>query len=224
MVLLDCDLIVTRPLTEVLALAREGKIVAFQHDHQRHDSRWGELLRLGAVPRRTYLDFAMLGLGASTGGAVLERLEELQTYIDFERTMWGSHDMSYPLVYADQDVLNAIVAATVNPREIVVLDSRLAPVPPFEGLSVRDACKLRCAYDDGVEPIVVHHFLVKPWREPTHHGVYSKLLRRLLICEDVAVQVPEGAIPRRWRRGVRAWLGRSHVNARERIRFHLRGP
>ena len=32
-------------------------------------------------------------------------------------------------------------------------------------------------YDDGSEPLVVHHWLAKPWLEPTHHGVYSQLLQ-----------------------------------------------
>ena len=31
---------------------------------------------------------------------------------------------------------------------------------------------------------------MKPWLEPTHHGVYSRLLRRLLIGDDLAVAVP----------------------------------
>ena len=223
MVLLDSDLVVTRPLTEVVAGARRGRVVAFEHHRQRHDPRWGEVLGFGELPRRTYLDFAMLGVGGERGIEVLRQLGELQDRIDFERTMWGSHDMSYPLVYADQDVLNAIVAARVNEEDVVALDSRLAPVPPFEGLTVTGEAALRCSYDDGVEPLVVHHYVVKPWLEPTHHGVYSQLLRRLLIGDDVPIRVPEDRIPLRFRRGARAYLERTRVNAREQVRFRLRG-
>ena len=101
------------------------------------------------------------------------------------------HDEDYPLLYADQDVLNAILAARVGEDRVVALDPRLAPMPPFAGLRVVDERALRCAYDDGTEPYVVHHFIVKPWLEPTHHGVYSQLLRRLLIGDDVAIRVPD---------------------------------
>ena len=223
MVLLDSDLVVTRPLTEVVDHALAGRVVSFEHHRQRHDSRWGDVLGLGDLPRRVYLDFAMVGVGGPAGTEVLRSLEALQDRIDFSRTMWGSHDMSYPLVYADQDVLNAIVAARIPEDDVVALDSRLAPVPPFEGLSVRDERTLRVAYRDGVEPLVVHHYVVKPWLEPTHHGVYSQLLRRLLIGDDVAIRVPEDWMPLRFRRGARAYLNRARINARETARFRLRG-
>jgi hypothetical protein len=222
MVLLDTDLVVTRPLTELVESAASGNVVAFAKGVERWVPEWGEVLGIGELPRRTYLDFAVLCLGAEVGRPVLELLGELQERVDFERTMWGRHDEGYELLYADQDVLNAILAARVEAERMIVLDPRLAPVPPFEGLRVVDERSLRCAYDDGVEPYVVHHFIVKPWLEPTHHGVYSRLLRRLLIGDDVAIRVPERMLPLRLRRGPLAYAERMRVNARERIRFHLR--
>jgi hypothetical protein len=222
MVLLDTDLVVTRPLTELVESAAEGNVVAFSKGVERWVEGWGDVLDLGEVPRRNYLDFALLCLSAPVGTPVLELLGERQDRIDFERTMWGSHDEGYELLYADQDVFNAILAARVSAERTVVLDPRLAPVPPFEGLSVADERTLRCTYDDGVEPYVVHHFIVKPWLEPTHHGVYSQLLRRLLTADDVAIRVPEAMVPLRLRRGPLAYAERLRVNARERIRFHRR--
>ncbi len=224
MVLLDTDLVVTRPLEEILGSAAQGNVVAFDKGVGRWVDDWGRVLGLGDVPRRTYLDFAMLGIGAGIGVPVLERLGELQGRIDFDRTMWGSHDEEYELLYADQDVLNAILAARVPADRVVALDPRLAPVPPFAGLRVADERTLRCAYDDGVEPYVVHHFIVKPWLEPTHHGIYSQLLRRLLASDDVAIRVPDDEIPLRLRRGPLAYAERKRVNAREAIRFRLKGP
>ena len=59
-----------------------------------------------------------------------------------------------------------------------------------------DPRTLRCVYEDGVEPYVIHQFLpTKPWLEPTAPGVYSRLLRRLLRSSDVAVRVPKGELP-----------------------------
>ena len=224
MALLDTDLVVTRPLRRPLEAAADDRVVAFAHRVDRHVPEWGDALGLGAIPRRPYLDFAMLCAGAGVGRPVLELLGQLHDRIDFERTMWGRHDEGYELLYADQDVLNAILAARVEEDRIVALDPRLAPVPPFDGLGVVDEAGLRCAYDDGVEPYVVHHFIVKPWLEPTHDGVYSRLLRRLLVSDDVAVRVPDEMIPLRLRRGPLAYAERMRVNARERLRFHLRGP
>ena len=72
---------------------------------------------------------------------------------------------------------------------------------------------LRCVYEDGTEPFVIHHFLpLKPWLEPAIPGVYSQLLARLLRGRDVPIQVPERRLPphlrpgligaaRSWRRG-----------------------
>jgi hypothetical protein len=220
MVLLDTDLVATRPLTELVESAAEGRVVAFSKGVDRWVPAWADVLGLGEVPPRTYLDFALLCLGEEVGTPVLELLGERQDRIDFERTMWGSHDEGYELLYADQDVLNAILAARVSVERTVALDHRLAPVPPFEGLRVADERTLRCVYDDGIEPFVVHHFVVKPWLEPTHHGVYSRLLRRLLTEDDVAIRVPAAMVPLRLRRGPLAWAERMHVNARERIRFH----
>jgi hypothetical protein len=128
------------------------------------------------------------------------------------------------LLYADQDVLNAILASRVERERLVVLDSRLEAIPPFDGLRVIDERTLRCAYQDGVEPYVVHHYLVKPWLQPTHHGVYSRLLRRLLIAPDVAVKVPERELPLRMRSGLLAYADRKRVNARERFRWYVGEP
>ena len=222
MVMLDADLVVTRPLGDLVDLAARGNVVAFSKGVERYVPEWGEVLGLEEVPRREYLDFSMLCVSRAVGVPVLELLADRQDRIDFERTMWGRHDAAYELLYADQDILNAILAARVDADSMVVLDHRLAPVPPFEGLRVAHERTLRCRYADGVEPYVVHHFIVKPWLEPTHHGVYSQLLRRRLVSDDVAVRVPEEMVPLRLRRGPLAFAERMRVNARERIRFHLR--
>jgi hypothetical protein len=225
MVLIDTDIVVARHLTEPLAQAARGNVAAFRNDTDRHVAEWGDLLDLGPVRRQPYVSFAMVAIGPPRAMEVLRLLEDRQTRIDFDRTYWRERKITgYPLLYADQDVLNAILASRVEAERLVALDQRLAPLPPFQGLRVVDERSLRCAYDDGVEPYVVHHWLAKPWLEPTHHGVYSQLLRRLLIGDDVAIRVPEAEIPPRLRRGPRAYAERKLINARERFRFHVREP
>ncbi len=97
-----------------------------------------------------------------------------------------------------------------------MLDQRLAPTPPFYGLQPDRAERtLRCAYGDAVEPYLVHHHSVKPWLEPTHHGVYSQLLRRLLIGDDLAIRVPERAGAAAAAKRARAYVGaQAHQRAR----------
>jgi hypothetical protein len=224
-VLIDTDMIVTRSLTELIDRAADGGVVAFRNDTQRHVAEWGELLDLGPVRRQPYVMFALVALGGERALEILRLLEDRQRRIDFERTYWRERRVTaYPLLYADQDVLNAILASRVEAERLLALDQRLAPLPPFAGLRVADGDSLRCEYEDGTEPYVVHHWLAKPWLEPTHHGVYSQLLRRLLIGDDVAIRVPEEEIPLRFRSGMRAFAERKRINARERLRWHVREP
>jgi hypothetical protein len=223
MVLIDADMIVTRPLTELIASAEGGRVIAFENQIDRFVPEWGELLELGPVRRRPYVSSGLVVLGGKTGAEVVRLLDDRQRRVDFERSHFGADEPDYELRFLDQDVLNAILAARVEPERVGALPFRLAPVPPFEGLGVDDAQGLRCAYDDGVEPYVVHHFGVKPWLEPTHDGIYSQLLRRLLVAGDVAIRVPEEALPLRFQTGPLAYAERKRINARQRLRWRLRG-
>jgi hypothetical protein len=219
MVLIDTDMIATRRLGEPMDAARAGKAVAFRNDTERFVPEWGELLGLGRLERHPYLSFGMLAIGGERGLALLRELDELQGRVDFDRTYWRERRVTdYEFLYADQDVLNALLAARFAPEDILALDQRLAPLPPFGGLEIVDVRSLRCAHRDGTAPFVVHHWLTKPWLEPTHDGVYSRLLRRLLAADDVAIRVPPGDVPLWLRRGVRAFAERKRINTRERLR------
>ena len=190
MVLLDADLVATRSLAPLIERAAAGSLVAFRNPVDRFVAEWGALLDLGPVRRRDYLSSAAIAVERSLGLEILGLMDDRQGAVDFERTHWRDNTPGYPFTYADQDVFNAILATRADADRIVTLDQRLAATPPFTDLRLVDAGTLRCAYHDGAEPFLVHHHTVKPWLEPTHHGVYSRLLRRLLIAADVAVRVP----------------------------------
>jgi hypothetical protein len=217
-VMLDTDLIVTRNLSQLIEAAAGGKVVAFQNETDRFVAEWSEVLDLGPLRRGPYLDFAALLLPRDFAAEMMPLIQELQDRVDVERGYWGRNDPDYPLLYADQDVMNAIVAARVGPERLEALDKRFAPVPPFAGLEVIDAETLRCAYEDGTEPYVVHHHMVKPWLQPTHSGVYSELMARLLVGKDLAVEVPAADVPTRFHPGPRAWAERKLIDLRERRR------
>jgi hypothetical protein len=224
MVLLDADMVVTRPLTPLIDEASRGRVVAFENPIYRFVPEWGELLKLGKARRQSYVGSGAVCVQRRLGTEILNLLADRQTLVDFAQTFWRQNVADYPFVYGDQDVLNAILSTRIAADRIVALDHRLAPTPPFSALKVIDEATLRCGYDDGLEPFLVHHLAVKPWLEPTHHGVYSRLLRRLLVGPGLAVRVPEDELPLRMRTGLLAYAERARVNVRELFRWHVREP
>lgn len=224
MTLLDADLVLTRPLTELIDRADPGRLVAFENPVDRYVPEWGELLDLGETTRGAYLSSAAIVVDRALGERVLGLMEDRQRFVDFDLTHWRENAADYPFTFADQDVFNAILSTVIDRGVVVGLDQRLAPTPPFAGLALVDEDALRCAYEDATEPFLVHHHVVKPWLEPTHHGIYSRLLRRLLIGEDLAIRVPESEVPAHLRRGLRAAAMRARVNLREWLRWHVVEP
>jgi hypothetical protein len=223
-VLIDADMILTRPLTELIESAGQGRVVAFENDVDRFVPEWGEILGLGDPRRQPYLSSGLVALGGAQGAEVLELMDERLTGADFDLSLDFSDQDSpdHPLLFLDQDVLNAILCTRVEPERVVGLDAGLAPIQPFRGLRLLDEGRLRCAYADGTEPFVVHHFIRKPWLDRVYHGIYSRLLARSLLGDDVAIRVPEEAIPLRLRNGVLARLERKRVDVQDLVRWYAR--
>jgi hypothetical protein len=225
MVLIDADMIVTRPLDELMRAASErGGVAAIEHGTDRFVPEWGELLGLGSLRRRTYVSGGLLTLASPLGLEVLELMASLQERVDFERTFWRRNEPDYPFLYGDQDVLNAILAARASPEQVVAIDRRLEAIPPFEGLRVADPRALRCVYADGSEPLLLHHYGTKPWLEETPEGPYSRLLRRLLTGGDVAIRIPDSELPFHLRRGYRPRVRRNRASGRNRFESFISEP
>ena len=208
MVLLDADVIVTRPLTELLDQAAGGSLVAFRNDRERYFAEWGELLGLGSVRADPYLTSSAILLGRDPAERVLPLVDELQAGIDPGRTWLGGGSDTDPLYYLDQDVLNAVAHSRLAPEEIVALDARLAPIPPFPGIRLLEQGALRCAYRDGTRPYLLHHASRKPWLVRMRSNVYSKLLTRLLLAPDVTLRLDPGELPLALRTGSAAGAAR----------------
>jgi hypothetical protein len=225
MVLIDADVIVTRPLTELIEIAARHRVVAFENNMDRFVPEWGDLLDLGPVRRQPYLCTAFVAMGSSPGMEVLRLMEGRQARVDFQLTHWRDNAPDYPFLYADQDVFNAILAARFEPgQSIVGLDHRLSPSIPFEGLRIVDEAALRLSSAVGPEPYLVHQSLSpKPWQEPVYDGVYSRLLRRLLCAPDLALRPSPREVPLRLRPGPLAYAERQRVNLREQLRWRLSG-
>jgi hypothetical protein len=179
MVLLDADMIVTRPLSDLIEKAAEGSIVAFETGRDRFFAEWGPLLGLGPIRRQRYLSSGFLCMARGVGTEVLRLVTDLQAHIDPDLLWWGSGRPSEPFCFGDQDVLNAVLSSRIAPDRIVALQNRLLSELPFEGLRVIDAARLRCAYADGLEPYLVHHILYKPWLDAPPHTPAVRLRRPL---------------------------------------------
>ena len=222
MVLIDADMIVTRPLGELIDEARSGKVLAFRAGYERFFSQWGELLGLGPVTRRPYICSGLALLGGDEGRAVLRLMDAGQKQLsprtgqphDPRRFFEAVGDSPFQL--ADQDVLNAVLCSRPDPRLQVALDHALAPDPPFPGLRVTDDDRLRCEAENGPEPYVLHHLGAKPWLVPMAESPYSRLLTRLLV--GPAIEVPEGDVPVRLRRGLLARPARRLAGLQGRMR------
>jgi hypothetical protein len=224
MVLIDADMVVTRSLEPLLRTASAGRVVAFENPVDRFVPEWGELLELGELRRQAYLCSGLVAMGRDPGEEILRMLEARQRLVDFDRSYFGTRDREYALMFADQDVLNAILASRVDEERIVSLDSRLAPMPPFDGLRLPRRGSTRSLSEDGPEPYLVHQSLpLKPWLEPLYEGVYSRLLRRMLVGPDLPIRVPEDQIPLTLRSGVRASAERQRVKLREQLRWRVGG-
>jgi hypothetical protein len=224
MVLIDADMIVTRPLGELIEQAAAGRVVAVEHGSDRHVPEWGELLGLGPVRRQTYVCSGLVIAGRVPGEGVLSMMDELSDRVEIERTWFGRRESDYPFLFPEQDILNAILASRVEAERLVVVDRRLEPIPPFGGVTVVDEDSLRCVLDGGGEPYLLHHYAVKPWLDETPDGPYTQLLRRLLGGGDVAIRVPEREIPTRLRSGVLARALRERASGAGRFDAYVREP
>jgi hypothetical protein len=242
MVLVDADIIVTRPLTELVERASHGRVLAVEHGRDRFFGEWGELLG-GTARHRPYVSSSLVLLGGELGGKVISLMDELQGRIRLEGTpyakpRWADFSLDggdfwemardHPFFFADQDVLNAVLATGIDPDGVQVLDRRLEATVPFTGLRVVDEEALRCAYEDGTEPHVVHHLsAIKPWLEPTTPGVYTQLLLRLLLGRDVAIPTPQRDLPLHLRPGViagaRRWYRGPFLGSVRGLRERVRG-
>jgi hypothetical protein len=210
MALVDADVIFTRRLDDLVRTAAGGRVVGFaDRIPDRYSPQWGELLDLGTVPRRTYLNAGLLFVPQRLAW-VLDETEARLGRVDTTLIALARGPADYPFSYPNQDVLNPVLAALASPDDVVALETRLAAPPPFRGVRLVDAERLRCRHPDGTEPYALHHLELKPWLAPTAQSVYTRLLTRLLLDPAAPVAVPADRLPVRLRPGAaaapaRAW-------------------
>jgi hypothetical protein len=205
MALLDADLIVLRPLDDLIGGKRAAVAFADPVAHRFHPELAG-LLGLPPLRPGQYVNSGFLVLSGEGGRAALALVAEKQELVDVESIRERGGRPESPFYYADQDVWNAVLSSSLAESDLEVHPADLAPHPPFDELRPVSGGELRIAYGDGREPYVLHHVDRKPWLVSTRANAYSRLLRRLLLGEDVAVRLEPARVPRRFRTGIGAVL------------------
>jgi hypothetical protein len=210
MLLVDVDIVLTQSLKPLVEQAAAGKIVAFADRLSgRYDTRWQQALELERPPRRQiYINTGFLLLPREIGLRLLNRLRDCAPLADVDRSLYGHGKPEDALYFLDQDILNALLASEFPPQDLEVLPHRLAPHPPFKGIRIQDEATLDCAYSNGEQPYLLHHIQRKPWLSSVPANAYSRLLPRLLIEPDLALQLNPAELPLRIRRGTLGRLAR----------------
>ena len=208
MVLIDTDMIVLRSLDPVIEASAGGGVAAFRNVTDRFVAEWGELLDLGPLRRRPYVSSGFVAADGEPGRELLELWDDRQRRVDFRRSWHADDDPGYQFRFIDQDVLNAVIAATIPAERLTALEARLAPTPPFGGLRERGP-RRELGYADGARPYLLHHFEHKPWLARVRTNPYSRLLAELLLDGEGPLRVDPAELPLRLRRGVAAALDRT---------------
>lgn len=208
MVLIDADMLVNRSLAPLVENTPADGVAAPGLPMERFFAEWSEPLGGGTCEAHPYLTSGFVILRGTTGAEVASLLHEGRDAVDVERTFMGSGTPEYPFHYADQDLLNAILATRVPGERVVRIDERAVAMVPYDELTPRDAGNW--GYPDGSAPFLLHHvFEVKPWKDPLPHGVYSKALSSALFAADAPVRVPPRLVPLRLRPGAMGSLDRA---------------
>lgn len=213
-VVIDSDMIVAAPLDDLLVDVAEGRIVLLRDrtQPQRWFREWEELFGLRSPLREgPYQNSGFLAFDAARWPDLLQRWWELCQLIPTSATRAGGGAWEDPLWDADQDALNALLLSEVPAGTVRLYAQDTASV--LHEVRVLDRRSLRCARNDSEPVRVLHHTgTPKPWQPGgvlrVRRNAYVRLLPRLLLADDVALQLSPQDLPR--------WL---HQDAAARLRL-----
>ena len=202
MVLIDADMIVTRPLAELIDPAAEGARRGIRERQPPLRRRMGRAAR----PRPgTAAALRLLGTGR------VRAARPGTTFCACSTTASTGSTSSSPspaetcptirFCYPEQDVLNAILCSDTDPRKIVTLEHRLAATPPFDGLRISAQRPPQCTYPTARCRSCSTTSIRKPWLQRMRSNVYSRLLTGLLLGDDLPLRIAASELPPRLRSG-----------------------
>jgi len=218
MAVVDVDIIFTQRLDPLVDLARRTEKPVLFPDlwSDRFFGSWEELGFGPPVPHPCAASGQFV-LPARSGRVFLEQWATgLERFAANPTLSDPTLDpLTNPFRFLDMDVLNALIGTVIELDAFEFAGVDTASYPPFEGVAVADAQRLRLTTTAHAKPpILLHHFLGKPWNHLVAPNVYSRLLMRLLTGSGLSVRMPKRHIPFSLRYGVRGFFARRYVVSR----------
>jgi hypothetical protein len=217
MVVVDVDIVFTARLDDLVREAVEsGKPMLFPDSWpDRFEPSW-ERLGFGAPVPHPYVASGQFVLHAETGREFLAIWEQGLQRLAADPELAGADlpPEENPFRFPDMDVLNALIGPAIPLDSFVLADGDSAAYPPFDGVRIVDSATLAVEGPGGSRPVILHHFLGKPWNSLVAPSVYSRLMTRLLYGADVALKVEPSRIAPALRRGATGVAARRYVVTR----------
>jgi hypothetical protein len=213
-VYIDSDIIVTRPLDEILAATRRGRLCVFANrPPTRWFGQWEELFGLSGPPRhQTYANAGFLAFSSTSFPKLPSRWWDCCERLVGHSTVLDQPDLVSPTAYTSQDALNAVLMSEVDADQIEFqpFDAEAQGPTQLSRTRVLDVESLACRL--GHEPTTLLHAWgsPKPWQaaaaKTLQRSAYLTCLRRLLVGRDLAVQIPADQLSAWLRPGLRGAL------------------
>jgi hypothetical protein len=220
-VIIDSDIIVTATLAGILEQAGAGSICVFpDNSPERWFAEWADLFELAAPLRRqTYVNSGFIAFSAERWPELLGRWQLACSGIPTPSTRAGGAPQHTPLWDGDQDALNAILMSEVPDEGVSLLPAAEAPSAQGDRrhISVLDEEGLVCAYQ-GHKTMLVHAcgpakpWLTDGWTRRIWEDRYVWLLPRVVLAEDVPIQLTPQELPLWARPGRVAQAGSRALN------------
>jgi hypothetical protein len=203
-VIIDSDIIVTGPLSHLLADAKLGRICVFPDSQlDRWFGEWEDLFGLAAPPRgQTYVNSGFVAFSVARWPGLLKRWRTACESIPPPLTRAGGAPRDTPLWDGDQDALNAILMSEVQGDALSVRSSVEAPSVHADRRRMRilDRQRLTCVLDGRASAFVHSCGSPKPWepdgwqRELREDG-YVRLFPRVVFGNDVTIRISPADVP-----------------------------
>ena len=201
-VYLDADLILTRPLDDLLAAAADGKLCAIVDEivADRWFAAWEPTLALTTPLRHgRYVNLGCLAFSAEQLPDLLRRWWECCA--GFVGTLQLPTSHGEPFALGDQDVLNALLMSEVPADQQQSLAPDLQPQRPGDLARTKlvDARTLACTVDG--HPVAILHPVSKPkpWqaqrRQAFYGSGYERCLRETVAASAGAIAAAETPLP-----------------------------
>jgi hypothetical protein len=201
-VIVDCDVIVTRDLGDIAARAEAGSICVYP-DHPEAGDRWfatwEEAFELRAPLRRgRYLGAGLVALSLERWRWLLERWWQACEAIPEGRHF--AREAEQPFWAGDQDALNALLLSEVPEGAVEVLPQDEAVLWDALGeVDVVDERTLECRYRGGPTALLHYSYRPKPWERRAWPRVtddaFLRLLPRVLCGDDVELRLDPASLP-----------------------------